>query len=85
MKKSYVKPQVYFENFQLSANIAGNCGTQIDKTRAHHTNVDSCAYEDAAFGKIFLSKQICGDTPQDEILSNVCYDNPSDTMRLFAS
>ena len=31
MKKSYVKPQVYFENFQLSANIAGDCkDIQVD-------------------------------------------------------
>lgn len=29
MKKSYVKPQVYFEDFQLSASIAGDCKDYI--------------------------------------------------------
>lgn len=28
MKKAYVKPQVYFENFQLSTSIAGGCSWQ---------------------------------------------------------
>lgn len=36
MKKSYVKPQVYFESFQLSASIAGTCTPGL--TNASSTN-----------------------------------------------
>lgn len=32
MKKTYVKPQIYFEDFQLSANIAAGCGKPINHT-----------------------------------------------------
>ena len=30
MKKTYVKPEVYFESFELSASIADNCGTPLN-------------------------------------------------------
>lgn len=32
MKKTYVKPQIYFEDFQLSANIAAGCGKPLNHT-----------------------------------------------------
>ncbi len=32
MKKAYVKPQIYFEDFQLSANIAAGCGKPLNHT-----------------------------------------------------
>ena len=82
MKKPYVKPQVYFEDFQLSANIAGNCG---NKGGAKHTDANTCYFEDAFFGQPFLTAGICDPTPQDGDFPSVCYDNPSDTTRVFAS
>lgn len=39
MKKSYVKPQVYFENFQLSASIAGTCDP---KYKFNYSDINSC-------------------------------------------
>lgn len=30
MKKTYVKPEVYFESFELSASIADNCGKPLN-------------------------------------------------------
>ena len=85
MKKSYVKPQVYFENFQLSANIAGTCGTEIDKSGAGLADANSCSFNLPTFGKIFLTEGICDNTPQDEIASSICYEHPQNTTRLFAS
>ena len=29
MKKTYVKPEVYFESFELSASIADNCAKPL--------------------------------------------------------
>lgn len=36
MKKTYVKPEVYFESFELSASIADNCGKPLN------LNQDTC-------------------------------------------
>lgn len=33
MKKTYVKPEVYFESFELSANIATGCGRPLGHTQ----------------------------------------------------
>ena len=83
MKKTYVKPQVYFEDFQLSASIAGNCG---NKDGALHADANTCRFDTKGFfGVLFLTEHSCEHTPQDDDLTTVCYDNPNDANRLFAS
>lgn len=84
MKKSYVKPQVFFEDFRLSANIAGNCGTAAGiKEKATHSDANSCQYQ-TAFGMLYTDSN-CEFTPQDGLATNLCYHNPDDTYRFFAS
>lgn len=77
MKKTYVKPEVYFENFELSANIATGCGRPLGHTK------DGCrdifgGYADIVFG----SENGCKWEPN---TNEYCYHNPSDAQILFTS
>ncbi len=75
MKKSYVKPQVYFENFQLSANIAGNCGTAV-----HHS--EECTLIEGV-GTLFAAT--CDFTVGDDGNSQFCHHGPDANTRIFSS
>lgn len=79
MKKTYVKPEVYFESFELSANIAAGC---VFKTN-HDQN--TCAYKTATGRTIFLEKAICEVPTQDGSYNSMCYHHPTDDARLFSS
>lgn len=71
MKKSYVKPQMYFESFQLSASIAAGCTFKANAAE----NV--CAFKDPDFGMIFTdSVEACKITPPSGN-DKVCYHAPS--------
>ena len=49
MKKAYVKPEIYFESFELSANIATAC------PKATHTPSDNmCGVNIDGVGMVFL-------------------------------
>lgn len=86
MKKSYVKPQVFFESFQLSANIAGDCGANgIVKTFAKN----ACGVPYGSSGTVFVST-VSGctthiDTPDEEQGYNYCYHVPNANDKLFSS
>lgn len=77
MKKTYVKPQVYFEDFQLSASIAAGCTPGYIVGHSEMT----CSWDDGV-GTIFENTS-CTYTPDQA--GNVCYGVPLDTNRLFAS
>lgn len=80
MKKAYVKPEVYFENFQLSANIAAGC---MHKTN-HQENV--CGYSIPGVGAVFTTTVTgCTYTEESENYNGICYHNPSDDGKLFTS
>ena len=78
MKKPYVKPEVYFENFELSANIATGCGRPLGHTR------DTC--RDIFGGNaefVFDSRENgCAWIPD---TNDYCYHNPLDATKLFTS
>ena len=85
MKKSYVKPQVFFESFQLSANIAGDCGANgIVKTFAKN----ACGVvfgNSAVFVSTVAGCTIHIDTPEEEKEYNYCYHVPNANDKLFSS
>lgn len=70
MKKSYIKPLVYFESFELNSSIAGTC---VSKT---NHDVGTCGYPDNTVPGVVLfagdMPGICTNTPQDK---NFCYQN----------
>ena len=83
MKKNYVKPQAFFESFELSANIATGCGAKTNHARS------ACKYEVA--GRVIFASSlvdICPDGsvwPEDGEYNGICYHNPSEGLNLFTS
>ena len=69
MKKTYVKPQAFFESFELSASIAGNCTFPL------HFGENTCTYEIKTTGDIvFILSNLCNTDPDDGI-EGMCYHN----------
>lgn len=76
MKKTYVKPEVYFESFELSASIADNCGTPLN------LNQDTCREIFGDYRDKVFSQGSCDMNP-DQL--NFCYHVPLEGSKLFAS
>lgn len=81
MKKPYVKPQIVFEDFELSVNIAAGCEFRTN----HAENV--CVYELTGGRNVFIDADTsCNDiTAPGGNYGAVCYHVPSDTSNLFTS
>ena len=84
MKKTYSRPDIYFEDFSLSTNIATSC----EKTPFNH--IEMCGVKlnrvDVLFdgGEYFKNCTIAikeGDNPFD----NLCYHNPTADENVFFS
>lgn len=81
MKKAYVKPQLYFENFELNANIAASCAVAI-----HNMARNVCGLTINGIGTVFLNDiSGCKDYKANDGDYSICYHNPSDTQNLFNS
>ena len=81
MKKTYEKPEVYFESFELSTSIAASCANPI-----HNMARDICGLEIPDVGAIFLNGiQGCKDYKVNDGAYNFCYHNPTDQTNLFNS
>ena len=82
MKKTYVKPEVYFESFELSANIASGCAF-ITKT---HAEVSNCSYNDGV-DVIFMSTThgCVTEVVDGNNGGKICYHVSADEKRLFTS
>ena len=80
MKKSYVKPQVYFESFQLSANIAAGCTPDFKV----NYNVESCAWSDGV-ETIFVSSECSLKGNELEDAGKICYNIPFANSKFFSS
>ena len=72
MKKVYKKPELYFDSFELNANIALGC-----LAISHHSD-SSCPIDDPALGKIY-TEGVCTRTPPEEG-DGVCYHAPSSSV-----
>lgn len=84
MKKAYCKPDILFEDFSLSTNIAGDCDVKTNTPSANSCGLDLSGVE------VFLS--FCGDIKVDAIdggadgeYNGVCYHVFSNGNNLFNS
>lgn len=90
MKKKYSKPEIVFESFTLSTNIAGDCSVPTSTP-----NQGSCAYTvETKYGTwhVFTDAvAACGtsdgslDQLEDGIYNGICYNVPYDESTLFNS
>ena len=83
MKKAYEKPQIMFESFTMSTNIAAGCRfTNV----THSSGVFGCGYKDERFDKVvFTSESGCTTVEDDGDYNGICFHTPTDTNSLFAS
>ena len=76
MKKGYVKPEIVYTDFQLSANIA-SCGHghfEEDEGKANFASAAECSFEFYNIGSAFMDAvNGCDFTPQDDIFESFCY------------
>ena len=81
MKKTYTKPEIIFESFSFSTNIAGDCGILYSVS-----SEGVCGFDYG--GEFIFLTNISGCTKKleaDDNTSGFCYHNPYDVNRLFNS
>lgn len=81
MKKTYTKPEIMFEDFKLSTNIAAGC-----ETKTSTPSLDQCGYAVPGVGVIFI-QGVNGCTKKIESgeFNGLCYHNPTELNNLFNS
>lgn len=81
MKKIYSKPDVMFESFTLSTNIAA-CANDTDLSSR-----DVCGYPWYPAGKILFSDSIsqCNVYHDGDASNPICYHNPTESTNVFNS
>lgn len=84
MRKNYVKPEIVFESFAASTNIAAGCEL---RTNTQSLNVVGCTY---LFGRdqvsVFSDAALgCVQIPADGLHNGACYHTPSEANNLFNS
>lgn len=78
--KKYSKPQIVFESFELSTNIAAGCAYQAE----HYQG--TCGYTGGLGGlAIFTSDANCQFPTEDNGSTGVCYYIPNGDNTVFAS
>ena len=80
MEKKYDKPQVFFEDFQLSANIAGDCTGRPN----NQSDEGSCGYEDNGFVIFVEGNSGCAFKTKGPF-NRVCYHVPTGDISVFVS
>lgn len=93
MKKVYGKPEISFEDFAFSNNIAGGCGTVstqgMKDSCTRYGNYSSpetgCEFIDNGYTFFNASGHDCLFTPQDEDPNGLCYHTSSVENRMFNS
>ncbi len=81
MKRVYEKPQIMFEDFSLSVDIAAGCEVSSNFAR------NECTISLPGVGNVFLEGVAVCQTAIDDGSAGdgICYHVPTDTNNLFAS
>ena len=82
MKKTYVKPEVYFESFELNTSIATGCSAGYDHSNTSFGDPRSCVLYYGS-DTVFVAENAACNPFLD--LDNFCYHVPSTNDRVFSS
>lgn len=85
MKKTYVKPEIVFEDFSLCTAIAANCEIIIDNQSS-----GNCGYQyEGGFGATMFTQaagsNVCSVPVDDDVKNTFCYHVPIETNNIFNS
>ena len=85
MKKTYIAPEILFESFTMSTNIAGDCEAKPD-TQA---NYDSCGKDFSGLVVFLQGYNGCSSIQvgvlETDLYDGICYHVPTDANNLFTS
>lgn len=81
MKKKYVKPQLFFESFEMNTAIASCDGKIIGS----QSGVTGCRVEIVDLGITIFGKDNCDKQTQDGTWDTFCYDVAVDENKLLYS
>ena len=85
MKRKYEKPALYFEEYELSSSIAGNCGNKLFQDKIYAGSYMNCKVDAGGGDFLFVDQFIgCNTFPADDGLP-YCYQVPSTNEMLFNS
>lgn len=84
MKKTYVKPELFCEEYELSVAIAGNCGSQFSAFNVNTSDVYTCTYKDANEFLFVDTNSNCTEKP-DYDNDGICYVTATETTLAFSS
>lgn len=76
MKKVYSKPDIFYEDFALSTNIAAGCAVKV----TDNNGKPGFPYDD-----MYIFTSVCYDPVEGDSWGGVCYQNPTDTTNVFNS
>lgn len=85
MKRSYEKPALYFEEYELSSSIAGNCGNKLYQDTIYAVSYTTCKVDASGGDFLFLDTAIGCNTSPGADGSLYCYQVPSTNEMLFNS
>lgn len=91
MKKTYQKPGIYVENFNLSQSIASTCGAANPDSTLGQPGFESktsCGWDIGSGAIVWPANSVCtfpvkGDSAPGADGSIVCYNNPEGGMNIF--
>ena len=84
MKKAYTKPEIAYESFMMSTNIAGDCE---GATPSNYSNYDSCGLLLSGLFVFLEGYNGCTDLPigANDSWDGYCYHTPTETTNIFNS
>lgn len=85
MKKSYAKPEIVFESFSLSVNIAGTCEKIVNNYTQGICGVPGDAPESNIFTSSMTTADGCQIWNDTDMYDGFCYHAPVDEKDLFNS
>ena len=83
MKKTYTKPEISFESFLMSTNIAGDC----EKPFVNNASKGTCAVLGTGGIAVFDGSVVaaCKITAENDQWDGLCYHVPTEAANLFNS
>lgn len=85
MKKTYVKPEAFCEEYMLSTSIAGNCGIEHVYGQTNKSDYNNCYYR-IGLDYLFTTPEIeCDTFPAYDGDKIICYHEPVESSKVFSS
>lgn len=84
MKKTYSKPELFYERYELTSSIAGNCAVGLPVQDITPTNYFNCTVDIGGGDKLFLDEGIgCNTEPIEG--NGFCYETFALNEMLWSS